>query len=261
MLACEVFLKINKPVWIGVIIITIAAILFYVLYRKTSSIGSSDSTFRIYSAGQGNRLEFELPDHSKVILNPNSLLKVPRQYNPLSSKLILEGAAYFMTSGNATAPLLVMSSDLSIAGTGASFFVRAYPHESGQQVELLRGKLKVQKAYFSQTDNKPEILSSGEMVMINRSVDLMEKEVFDQQERELWINRTLKFNAVGIGEVIRILEDWYGIRFEFTGNPGTAAKFSGTYHNLSLKQFLERFCESNHCNFSIDDEKVVLSFD
>jgi len=261
MVDCEVFLKINKSVWIGVVVVTIAGILSYVLFRKTSSTGNNDSRFRIYTAEPGSRLEFELPDHSNVILNSNSRLKVPKQYNRLSSKLILEGAAYFVTNGNAAAPLFVMTSDLSIAGTGASFFVRAYPHESGQQVDLFKGKLKVQKAYFSQTDNKPEILSSGEMVMINRSVDLMEKEVFDQQERELWINQTLKFNAVGIGEVIRILEDWYGLRFEFTGDPGAAAKFSGTYQNLSLKQFLERFCASNHCDFSIDDEKIVLSFD
>ena len=32
------------------------------------------------------------------------------------------------------------------------------------------------KSYHSQTDNEPELLTGGEMVMINRDIDLMEKE-------------------------------------------------------------------------------------
>ena len=40
------------------------------------------------------------------------------------------------------------------------------------------------KSYHSDTDNEPEILAAGEMVMINREIDLMEKEKLSAEELE-----------------------------------------------------------------------------
>jgi hypothetical protein len=41
----------------------------------------------------------------------------------------------------------------------------------------------VTKFYHSSTDNEPETLKSGDMVMINKDIDLMEKETLDSAER------------------------------------------------------------------------------
>jgi transmembrane sensor len=46
----------------------------------------------------------------------------------------------------------------------------------------LSGKLNVKKSYHSDTDNEPEIVETGQMVMINRDIDLMEKEKLDSAE-------------------------------------------------------------------------------
>jgi hypothetical protein len=44
--------------------------------------------------------------------------------------------------------------------------------------------LKVKKSYHSDTDNEPEVLDAGDMVMINRDIDLMEKEKMSAAELE-----------------------------------------------------------------------------
>jgi transmembrane sensor len=223
------------------VLLVMGAVLFY-QYKKEAkaelALQQEQQQYRIYKSPLGERLAVTLADHSKVILNSNSVLKVPHNYNKDSRKMILLGAAYFEVSPNASLPFVIESSDMKATALGTSFFMRAYPHESGQQVELLSGKLKVQKSYSSETDNNPEIIGPGEMVMLNRSVDLMEKETFDVPSRESWIKGQLKFNNTSFNAVVSALEDWYGVPFEIRGKQQSAGKFSGTYENEPLERVL-----------------------
>ncbi|HXO75674.1 MAG TPA: hypothetical protein VN824_10575, partial [Puia sp.] len=65
---------------------------------------------------------------------------------------------------------------------GTRFHVDAFRKNAGEQVDLLEGRLRVKKSYHSDTDNEPEVLEAGEMVMINRDIDLMEKEKMSPAE-------------------------------------------------------------------------------
>ena len=216
--------------------------------------------YQVYKSPFGERMSITLADNSKVILNANSILKVPHGYNKDSRKVVLLGSAYFDISPNAELPFSLESSDMKATVLGTSFYMRAYPHESGQQVELLSGKLKVQKAYKSTLDNQPEILLPGDMVMLNRSVDLMEKETFDIQQRQAWVKGQLKFKDTSFRAVVTALEDWYGVPIEIQGEQKSAGKFSGTYENESLERVLNMFCFATDCNFKIEKEKVILRF-
>ncbi|MBB2150633.1 FecR family protein [Pedobacter gandavensis] len=233
-------------------------------YQKVAQVDlafkQEQAQYQVYKSPFGQRMTITLADHSKVILNANSTLKVPHGYNKDSRKVVLLGAAYFDISPNAELPFMLESSDMEVTVLGTSFYMRAYPHESGQQLELLSGKLKVQKAYISELDNKPEILLPGDMVMLNRTVDLMEKETFDVQERESWIKAELKFKNNSFRAVVAALEDWYGVPIEIRGQQKSSGKFSGTYENESLERILNMFCFATDCNFKIEKEKVILRF-
>lgn len=245
------------------VLLVMGSVLFYQHQQQEKvelALLQEQQRYRIYKSPVGERLTVTLADHSKVILNSNSTLKVPHHYNKDSRKLVLLGAAYFEVSPNAALPFVIESSDMKATVLGTSFFMRAYPHESGQQVELLTGKLKVQKSYSSETDNNPEIIGPGEMVMLNRSVDLMEKETFDVQARESWIKGQLKFNNTSFNAVVRALEDWYGVPFEIRGKQQSAGKFSGTYENEPLERVLNIFCFATDCSFKIEKDKVIIDF-
>ncbi|NQX38025.1 ferric-dicitrate binding protein FerR, regulates iron transport through sigma-19 [Pedobacter steynii] len=245
------------------VLLVMGVVLFDQYQKKEKAelaVQQEQQRYRIYKSPLGERLTVTLADHSKVILNSNSVLKVPHLYNKDSRKLVLLGAAYFEVSPNASLPFVIESSDMKATVLGTSFFMRAYPHESGQQVELLTGKLKVQKSYSSETDNNPEIIGPGEMVMLNRSVDLMEKETFDVPSRESWIKGQLKFNNTSFSSVVSALEDWYGVPFEIRGKQQSAGKFSGTYENEPLERVLNIFCFATDCSFKIEKDKVIIDF-
>jgi len=57
--------------------------------------------------------------------------------------------------------------------------------EIGEQAEVLRGHVRAAKAYPSNFA-EPDDLAAGEMSMVNKSIDLMEKEKFDPSELARW---------------------------------------------------------------------------
>ena len=58
----------------------------------------------------------------------------------------------------------------------------AFRSRSGEEVDLLAGQLTIRKSYHSDLDSVAEELTSGDMLMINREIDLMEKEKMNPDE-------------------------------------------------------------------------------
>ncbi len=75
---------------------------------------------------------------------------------------------------------------LEIAAVAPSEFrVIADGNSAGERVEVIAGLVKVRKAYASQ-DSVTQTLVAGEMILINRDIDLMETEKFDLPSTRAW---------------------------------------------------------------------------
>ena len=94
----------------------------------------------------------------------------------------LDGEAWFDASAKANWPMVIHTRDLVIEILGTRFKIDAYRNKPGEEVDVLSGSLRVRKSYHSDTDNEPETLKDGEMVMINHDIDLMEKEALSPAE-------------------------------------------------------------------------------
>jgi transmembrane sensor len=137
-----------------------------------------------YENGTGKARTIRLPDGSSVVMSVHTVIRISRQFNQSERDLDLDGEALFTVDGDAGKPFIVHTRNLHIQvlGAGARFRVDAFKNNAGEEADLLEGKLKVIKSYHSDTDNEPETITSGEMVMINRDIDLMEKEKLDSTE-------------------------------------------------------------------------------
>jgi ferric-dicitrate binding protein FerR (iron transport regulator) len=93
---------------------------------------------------------------------------------------------FFIRAPQATAPLIVRSRLLVLKVTGqTSFRITAYSHEAGEQVEVLEGHVEARKNYPS-SYSEPDLLDAGQMTMINKDIDLMEKETTDVATLRAW---------------------------------------------------------------------------
>jgi len=142
--------------------------------RSDRSLGDGAS----YHVGAGYPRSFKLPDGSTVLAMPNTTLGAARGFGKDNRALEVDGEAMIEVSGAAGPPFIVHTRDLviEVLKGSARFHVDANRARPGEETDLLEGRLRVRKSYHSTTDNEPEELAGGEMVMINRDIDLMEKE-------------------------------------------------------------------------------------
>ncbi|MES1160980.1 MAG: FecR domain-containing protein [Bacteroidota bacterium] len=156
-----------------------------------------------YENGVGRSRTVKLPDGSSVTMSAKTVVRISQKFGQTERDLELDGEAIFTVNGETGPPFIIHTRNLQIQvlgggnrqdSSGFFFKVDAYASNAGEEVDVLSGKLKVTKSYHSDTDNEPEIIGAGEMVMINRDIDLMEKEKLDSTE---W--RTLREKVQGMG--------------------------------------------------------------
>ena len=126
--------------------------------------------------------EVRLPDGSSVVMMAHTKMRISKAFNQAGRELELDGEALFDIEAGAGKPFIVHTRNLQIEVLGTRFRVDAHRDNAGEEVDLLEGRLRVIKSYHSDTDSEPEFLNTGEMVMINRDIDLMEKEKMDSTD-------------------------------------------------------------------------------
>jgi ferric-dicitrate binding protein FerR (iron transport regulator) len=142
-----------------------------------------DGSSLVYESGTERQKEIRLPDGTGVVMHAGTVL---RWGGGGSRELWIEGEAMFDVIADAGKPFIVHTAYLQIIVLGTKFRLDARAKEAGEEVDVLSGRLKVMKSYHSDSDNEPEIIQEGEMVMINRDIDLMEKEKMDGSELKGW---------------------------------------------------------------------------
>jgi hypothetical protein len=162
-----------------------------------------------YVNNAGGPQTVKLPDGSHVVLMDGTTIVVSKGFGKEDRDVEIDGQGLFVVQapGMGSKPFVVHTGNLiiqvldttgaggsagsgaggSVAGTGgwdARFAVEAVRKQPGEESDLLDGKLRVTKSYHSDTDNEPEVLGAGDMVMINREIDLMEKEKMTGPEED-----------------------------------------------------------------------------
>jgi transmembrane sensor len=134
-----------------------------------------------YHVGAGSGRSFRLPYGGTVFLKPNSTIGLAKGFNKDNREIFLDGEALFelATTG---APMILKTKDLVMEVSRGIFRVDANGSSAGEEVDLLEGQMRVRKSYRSDTDSATESIGPGEMVMINRDIDLMEKEKMSREE-------------------------------------------------------------------------------
>lgn len=126
-----------------------------------------------YRNASPSKQQFLLPDSSLVILAPDAKIEVGKGFERGYKELSLDGEAWFDIKGPVTLHTRDMVVDILSAG---KFRAEAFRGRPGEQFDLLLGSARVKKCYHSDMDSAAELLGPGDMVMINRDIDLMEKE-------------------------------------------------------------------------------------
>lgn len=199
-------------------------------------------------AGLGKRQTLHLADGTEVILNTGSHMDTLPGFNTSARSVSLNGAAFF-TVRTGKQPFVVATKNLviTIPATAAGR-INAYHSSNGATVEVLQGKLLVQKNYHSPFDTLPELLQPGEMILFNREVDLMEKETCDTMELRAWLLDKLTFNQTPLADAVRKINDWFCVDVTLEGN-FSDAPFSAAFTSASLQTVLDKLAKQYNASY------------
>jgi ferric-dicitrate binding protein FerR (iron transport regulator) len=125
-----------------------------------------------------------LPDSSRIKLSSGTTIILGARFTNGDRVVGLDGEGMFEVQTIPRKMFSVVTRNLIIEGPGTQFRVDAVRSRPGEEVDLLAGQLTIRKSYHSDLDSASEELGSGEMLMINREIDLMEKEKMNADELE-----------------------------------------------------------------------------
>jgi transmembrane sensor len=157
----------------------------YLLILLLSSISGYSQQLHLSSSKETKKII--LPDSTEVWMNVKSQLKVPADFNKKTRTVFLKGDVFFNIK-DGKKPFIIRTGQLIINTNKSGLRVDAYT-APGEEADVLTGSVKVKKSYYSTLDNEEYELTPGQMVMINREIDLIEKEKFDSTELKVWLKR------------------------------------------------------------------------
>lgn len=232
-----------------------AAAVVFIALASYQYFGVQNNAYKIYVSEVGSRKTIVLPDSSHVILNSNSILKVPEEFNKQNRKVLLSGAAFFEVTHDEKHPFSVTTEELVTKVLGTTFFVRNYHSEKNTSVLLLTGKVKVEAT----NQNKKVELKPGEKVSMNRENGQFRIDDFDETALINWKTGRLAFNNAPFEKVVRKLELWYGVEISVHGARNDL-HFTGRFDNESLKNILKVIGFTMNCQYKITENQVNIYF-
>jgi transmembrane sensor len=222
-----------------------------------TSLMDSTEAYTLHEGTLGTRKNVTLGDGTQVILNSNSTLLVPQSFPAKHRRVILDGEAFFEVPA-ADSPFIVKTDKLTATVLGTAFKMRSFLAQQGATAYVLAGKVKMVKSYHSATDNQPEELERGNMILANKEIDLMEKETFEPAEQEAWLKDSLVLQNVPFMAAMRKLEEWYNTTIDITGDASKIPDISGSFYQLTLQQTLAALSKQYHFTFKEKKDLIVI---
>ena len=182
----------------------------------------------------GEKLDLLLPDGSKVILNADSSLSYPEQFDNTTRSVTLKGEAYFDVKENTAVPFVIKTGALKTTVLGTSFNINAYEQRKKIKVTVATGKVIINDS----KKNRMELLPNQQGAFEKHSRTIIKKGVKSSDFTE-WKDGILKFNNMKLKDAMYKLELWYGVEISFNNEAIKNCRFTGKFNKESLETVLK----------------------
>lgn len=182
---------------------------------------------RMIATGVGTRDSVRLSDGTRIVLGPQSSVKVDAAYGTTNREVEVRGDAYFDVVHNAATPFTVHIGNATIQDVGTRFAVRSDAAE-GIGVTVTEGSVSLAPL---QSASSPVVLKAGDHGTLDRSGKVVARRGVVTDDDVAWVRGRLVFRETPLTEVISSMRRWYGIELKIEdpslANRHLTATFSG----------------------------------
>lgn len=201
----------------------------------------------------GVKSTMTLQDGSKVILNSGSSIRYVKNFEADQRILFLEGEAYFEVAKDSLRPFSVITGNTKTTALGTAFNISAYNDED-TNVSLVEGKVAVE------VEENRVALEKGEALKVNQESGKFKKGQFDTELVLAWTKKKIIFQQVKMMEAIRVLENWYGVKFILKNKPQPDLLIYGVYEDEILDNVLNGLSYTARFDYKIHQDEVEITF-
>jgi ferric-dicitrate binding protein FerR (iron transport regulator) len=195
-----------------------------------------------------------LADGTDVWLNSGSVLKYSNRFGKANRHVIVEGEALFEVAKDSNNPFTVSLGNSKVIVLGTKFNVKAYLTDDICEVVLVEGSIE----YVNSQKNI--FIEPGERIReVGGSKNLVVDKV-DTEKYILWTNRTANFDSKTLLDLVSVLEQWYGIEFEFANEDAKSYTFTGRINQEHTLDYTLKIIEmTNKVKFVKKGGKILIT--
>lgn len=201
-----------------------------------------------------------LPDGSTVVLAARSRLRYPHHFSAARRQVFLSGEATFDVTHNPRQPFEVYTEQMLTTVLGTSFIVRAYAGRPETQVQVLRGKVRVQprqSGTVAAAPPTPIIVLPNQQAIYSPAAHELHKDLVAQPAL-LTPPPTRVFDDRPVSEVIATLEQAYGVEILYDKAALAHCTVSIVLQNDQLFRNLDLLCKTLGATYESTDAHVQL---
>lgn len=195
-----------------------------------------------YRTAYGEIRTLELPDGSRVTLNANSILKVPRfGFGTGTREVFLSGEAEFAVQHlpNNQRFIVRTPDQLEVKVLGTEFVV--YSRSRGSKVVLNKGRVQLRS--LKKEEEKPLIINPGDVVTISNKGDLKLKHHQQVAVHTGWKDHRFIFDNTPISEIASRVSETFGIQVIIADSALSKRTLGGTFKAETAEKFLQVMAE------------------
>ena len=188
------------------------------------------------STSYGERKQVDLPDGSVVILNSLSSVSYSKNIHKNPTRDIeLHGEAYFDVAKDEQRTFVVKASGIEIKVLGTKFNISAYENDENIITDLYEGAVSL-----SHSADNTILLKPGEQAVYNKESDIVAISVVDDKNNSAWIDGSISFENISLGNIFKILEREKNIVFRIADDVDKKLKLTAKFNNNeSVEEILE----------------------
>ncbi len=220
--------------WWGFTARTIAAAVALVLLASLWT-GRDAIRYRHYATAFGEIRTLTLPDGSRVVLNANSTLRVPRfGFGQATREVVLAGEAQFLVKHTPTdQKFIVRTPDrMAVEVLGTEFVV--YSRKRGSRVILQKGSVQLRNAA-----NRVISVSPGDVVTLDKKGVFQKKSRQPVQNYSAWKENRFVFDRTSLREVAQLIAENFGTLVRIPDTTLAQQSISGTFRAKNAREMLD----------------------
>lgn len=211
----------------------------------------------IVKTAPGERRKVKLPDGSLIWLNGSSVARYSFNKENNTRTLALRGQAFFDIHHDASRPFIVKTKHASINVLGTRFDVAAYPDDDVTEAVLTGGSIQ----FITEANRKKIIkhIDPGQKISLNTLSGELKVTEVDTAFYASWKEGKIIFRNETFLEVARAMEHKYDVAIVFKNKSLMGKRLNGYLQKESLEEALQALKLTLQFQYSIDNNKVIIS--